>query len=921
MSRLRPFLFSPVPTMLHESLSPYLALFVFSTSVLSQQLPYNPTRILLPPENDDYLAYIIQPSSSGVSKPQLLAVENAATIRASDIPFATLTPSLPFGENEAFTPVIDQGGSIHAYTGDCQDGSSGAQLWSSQPSSGSTQWTQENVTAESQGDSLAGANYLASAVAFSSITGSDPSIYIFGGMCPTANSNPGSWQSSANYSNSVLELNPSSAANSYVAQMADIRGAPIAEAGFSTTPLLTTYSNSSNGAQTQQQNLVFLGGHTEQAFINISQIALFSLPEESWTFVSIALPATSGKTDLVRDTAAVEPRSGHTAVLTPDATKIVVFGGWVGDVDTPANPQLVVVNIGEGYGGTGDWTWTIPEQPSGHPSLYGHGAAMLPDGVMMIAGGFQMGSPASRVKRSSSSSSSQFYFYNTTSGQWLDSYVRPKASKSTASSSKSARAAKTVGLGAGLSLGFSAVAAASLVFWLYARRLRLRREARDQEIRDLANSAHRPDSAEAWTRNSTHEMSQTSYPWNVPPSSSGFGEGSGWKEADAERTGLLLNIPSPTRGLRRSMIGRAQYQAPSRYEETRRGHGAGRIHPIDESEEYEEEKMEPRPPRPQDVDIVASAPILDPFTNHHHSRTPSPESPAEQREREVRGWVNDWEVAEVMMQNPGRESPEKTDRTSSTLSEQSMRSNMSTNSIQRSTAGTVSRSGSRGSAALLRLNPFSSETDAAHTGPREQPRSQSLTLSGRDTFSTAAAPSLYAEGESLLGGMPKIRRDTSRIRTAGLFGSMRRVLTGDRTMLRNDNSAQSSPTKHHDSSTAMPRRSASASATLLRGKRGAADWDASAEKGDGSREGADHGGPNDDDWDVEAAVERRLVQVMFTVPRERLRVVNADPDDVKSLRSAKSSKSLKSSTGSGKVKDMVKQIDGRKSENAQEPPK
>lgn len=34
----------------------------------------------------------------------------------------------------------------------------------------------------------------------------------------------------------------------------------------------------------------------------------------------------------------------------------------------------------------------------------------------------------------------------------------------------------------------------------------------------------------------------------------------------------------------------------------------------------------------------------------------------------------------------------------------------------------------------------------------------------------------------------------------------------------------------------------------------------------------------DEDWDVEAAVERRVVQVMFTVPKSRLRVVNADVD-------------------------------------------
>jgi hypothetical protein len=36
------------------------------------------------------------------------------------------------------------------------------------------------------------------------------------------------------------------------------------------------------------------------------------------------------------------------------------------------------------------------------------------------------------------------------------------------------------------------------------------------------------------------------------------------------------------------------------------------------------------------------------------------------------------------------------------------------------------------------------------------------------------------------------------------------------------------------------------------------------------------GDGGDDDWDVETAVQKRVVQVMFTVPKEKLRVVNAD---------------------------------------------
>lgn len=39
------------------------------------------------------------------------------------------------------------------------------------------------------------------------------------------------------------------------------------------------------------------------------------------------------------------------------------------------------------------------------------------------------------------------------------------------------------------------------------------------------------------------------------------------------------------------------------------------------------------------------------------------------------------------------------------------------------------------------------------------------------------------------------------------------------------------------------------------------------------------------EWDVEGAIETRQVQVMFTVPRERLRVVNAADGDAQSVLS------------------------------------
>ena len=57
------------------------------------------------------------------------------------------------------------------------------------------------------------------------------------------------------------------------------------------------------------------------------------------------------------------------------------------------------------------------------------------------------------------------------------------------------------------------------------------------------------------------------------------------------------------------------------------------------------------------------------------------------------------------------------------------------------------------------------------------------------------------------------------------------------------------------------------------------------------------------EWDVEAAVERRVVQVMFTVPKSKLRVVNADIDDssVSVLSSPKENNSKENIAGTPSV--------------------
>jgi hypothetical protein len=62
--------------------------------------------------------------------------------------------------------------------------------------------------------------------------------------------------------------------------------------------------------------------------------------------------------------------------------------------------------------------------------------------------------------------------------------------------------------------------------------------------------------------------------------------------------------------------------------------------------------------------------------------------------------------------------------------------------------------------------------------------------------------------------------------------------------------------------------------SLLRRKQGKKGWEEAA-LSTSSNEPRKSG---DTDWDIERAVEQRLVQVMFTVPKEKLRVVNAEID-------------------------------------------
>ena len=900
--------------------------------------PYNPTRIL-PSPSDENIFYVFRALNATSSDVQLLALNASAseTFDGGSLPLSILSGSLPLlDRNAAYTPAVDGLGDLFLYGGDCRKAKDGSTLWAFRHKNGTLSpegaWTQSDLSNDSSAgrSSLTGANYLASGIAFSNTADSRSRIYVFGGMCPTSTdgSSSAEWTTKADYSNAMLAIEPTSSSSEgqYQLGVSSSRGPPIAEAGFTITPLEPTFSQSStdNKTRSQNQNFVLLGGHTQTAFINMSQVALFSLPEETWTFLPVDTTTESPRTDLAtRGTTTIDPRSGHTAVLTQDGKQVVVFGGWVGDIHTAAEPQLAILELGDGYGGSGDWHWNIPSQrgtgPEAGSGLFGHGAAMLPGGVMMITGGYSTSGISSIAKRVGPSMSTNNYFFNTTSHTWISSYTHPQStskSRDSAMADAGRRITSTrIGLGAGLTCGVLALIIVIIVYFWYSRRLKRRRDAREAELRHLGMDAH-PSSLvfvsqgmdqprSEMTARDAYMMARASKDRPGPRNN---------QDLEAERTGLLFEIPSPTRGLRRSLHSRGTYQPAPRYDDGRLARGSGNIHPIDERDEYDQELIDEGLPvdhegRVQEPGVLRSAPVLDPFRDPDGSRTP-PKSPARERELEQQNWVSDWAAADALMHHRGRQSPDKTDRTSSSLSDQSARSMVSAQSWQQS-VGTMSRSMSQRSAALFFSRPFSPPSENNHAGPpvdiqRAQSvtaatnpnarRTRSLTLftNPRRTNSSKTTPTtapsiqqLQYESEALLGGYSDRSPTRSQSRARDWMGSVRRAFTGsDRSASvfpeNGDLSTSSSPVKahHHSDEAGLPRRAASTGQMLWQKRQGARDWDVECGPSRAEKVGGHEAkeAEEEEEWDVESAVERRVVQVMFTVPKEKLRVVNRGPD-------------------------------------------
>ncbi|CAG8898313.1 unnamed protein product [Penicillium egyptiacum] len=907
----------------------------------STAIPYTPSSIFLSPQHNDSIAYILRPSSIGATEFVSL---NLSSVDAKNLSYQTLLKSTPFyssDQNSSFISAINDQGLITVYSGNCHSASDSPVLWQFHPNSkspiGNGTWDRLPVITS---DAKTAPNYLAAGFTYSvSRHENESSMYAFGGMCPFANSTDETWVSEADYSRSTVVLGPSPYYNTkFTAATTGKRAPPVAEAGMAVVPLQPTYAAGSTG---KQQDFLFIGGHTQQAFLNMSQLAIFSLPQQSWSFVTAISNATpETETELtVRDGISIEPRSGHTAVLSEDGNKVFVFGGWVGDMTVPAEPQFAVLDLAEGFGGTTEWIWTAPSSEGSGiaegAGIFGHGAAMLPGGVMMISGGYNIPKQSSKRASATAQPNPRVYLYNVTSSSWVTSYSNPAASSSKASprSSKLSSSQKA-GLGVGLGVGCPAAMAIVLCGWNYHRKRRVKNK-RDSQLRELALGAER---AHFWDRDcptqaSSIRSSGTSekrdaplYPWSSNRSQATRPNWKDQGEGTAERTGLLKDPPSPAKNNRPPVIPPVSNRPFSyRNSEYRRSDTTGDIHPIDEREEdeavFRENLMATIPAGT--IPTVRTTEPEDPFSDTPYA---TPRStifgvglgPFYSRRKDI-GSVD-------------VESPTKSERTATNLSDNSafsFASSQPIGKVNQARGILVDRPLSWGSGrqSLEYLAEASAHSDPDGVAPSEKSVSA-------DSYSTAQTNISHrqSENESLLfdaldpmtpSSPSKLPRESKPKASDWVMNTMRRALTMTRRSPDSQLDSGSSTTstaprasgidrrstlgsgqQSTGSGVSSPRRAVSASAELFRRKQGAKDWNARKRVSDdvfntarSTRDDLFIGAPGylgneagfgDDeedvhDWDLEGAAEGRRVQTTFTVPREKLRVVNAADGDIDSM--------------------------------------
>ncbi|KAI1776530.1 hypothetical protein F4818DRAFT_410874 [Hypoxylon cercidicola] len=907
-----------------------------------QTLPYIPTTIFIPESKPEpaqenaitNVAYIFSPQDDWVD---LLALNFSGNLQASSLPFQTLSSNVPFLDtnNTAFTPSLADNGSLIVYAGDCSS-STNSGIWTFDPSpedGASSSWARATTTLGTNTDSIQiGTSFLGSSFSFS--TTLEPQLspaitYAYGGMCPDPASNASTSQSKATYSNQMIKIEPPGTDTAqFTISPVSSKGPPVPEAGFTFTSLAPSISNRS-GVVTQQVNYVLLGGHTEYAFINMSTVAIWSLPEESWSFISDISMANSGtaSTELaIKSTVdSIDSRSGHTAVLSQDGTSLIILGGWVGDLTQAATPQLAVLKMGDSYGGVGDWQWIVPDaQPTGS-GIYGHGAALLPGNIMMVYGGYNISSTNTKARRQSNNMP---MFLNLTSMAWSEDYTNPEFTEVSQEGSSSTAGDSTkqrLGLGLGLGLGLLAIIAAVLLYFYYRRRLRHRRTIRDSAIRALAqdNARFLPHDDEMMERD---HLGGGWYTGGADPYMRGGSRSLGYQSLQTGR-GSLDNGQQPwLGGLTPAQVARKPLPRRNTYDPPSTSRGPNGIHPIIEADEDGslhdgDITSEPvSPMRGKNGDGRRdSDPFLTPTQEHQisfpppgrASATPSPEGRrGSTTDPEVQDWMSDVEAMDALLSNrgasrSGQPSPTtKRGPSRSGRAEDDSRTDSNVSESNRNNLG-VNRSSS-----IRSHLPGFGVAAAALAAAADEGRGGSSSSSSAPSYNTARSsfPSLQAEGPALLMG--KIREDDDddddgggalgspskrKSRRSSWFGSLKRVFSGatpspaeslgKESLEDDDGFGEASDYEARLGSLS----GIAATGGLLRRKSGRGAWEA-LEQGDKGNTSKAPGaaGPShqtyvaenddDDEWDIEKAVEKRLVQVMFTVPKEPLRVVNAEPD-------------------------------------------
>ncbi|KKY37535.1 hypothetical protein UCDDA912_g02424 [Diaporthe ampelina] len=954
-------------------------------------LPYIPTNILVPGStagvaygretgNANSTAYIFAPNGDG--SVDLLAVDISSSLAASSVANSaeTLTQGLPFLESSTntttFTPALTSDGSIVAYAGDCSS-DTGSSIWIyNTTSSHQASWVEHSVTNNGAAN---GPFFLGRGFSFSETISpslSQPLIYAYGGQCPNETAAADDWTSAADYSNSMVRLTASrdpSSALTYTASELSLKSQPIAEAGFSLTPLPPATSNIS-GIVTQSINSVVLGGHTQTAFVNMSTAAVWSLPEESWSFIAISGPSgsPSGETSEPANNdggvTEVQPRSGHTAVLNEAGSALIILGGWVGNTSQAAEPQLAVLQMsGSEFG---EWTWSVPdEQPlSSGEGIYGHGAALLPGNVMMVSGGYAIspGSSGSGLGKRDTvgvAGGQLQMFFNVTSLTWSDSYTNPTfASTGSQGGTAPSTSPYRLGLGLGLGLGIPVLLLVlATCFFCWRRRQRLRHQARDEHVRNLTTGTAFITSDEMLERENV-------YPWGPRSAARWYTGGHDPYLRDQGNALGYENLRAPE-GARQDSDDPMAVESPSAYRRDIRRRPAprvarglyqptgisggddvmspGAIHPILEDEEDEiamasamapdkdEENDDdpfttPVPSTPTKAGPSLAGPIV--FVAPGQTIGSGPSSPTESTPRprpqhpEVQDWVSDIDASDALIaariqprsttfRNSGKISPTRRPsvrlsedetaggaRTDSNLSE----SNRSTFSLIVNRSDSQRVGGAGAGAGVLAVSKSRNEQERTGTSHSDKSNSSNSNAT-QDSFMTAKSiTALQSEGPGLLLGRPRPISDIeglghfsdddplapgspskSKPPRRSWFGSLKRVFSaGAGSGSSNGSSSRAESPTHGQSSDydglGLGSLGLGGVGLLQKRRQGRSAWDEAGASASRAGQGAGEGW-EEDDWDIEKAVEQRLVQVMFSVPKDRLRVVNADNADLVSL--------------------------------------